>query len=229
MHHEIPFRNRTADCSINRLAELRARARPSLKRAFDLSASIVLLIIVLPVFVLIISAIAFNGEVPFYSHRRVGRGGREFGCLKFKTMRRDADLVLTQLIERDPTARVEWETKRKLWQDPRVTRTGRFLRATSLDELPQLINVLIGDMSLVGPRPVTGEELVKFYGASETAAYFSIRPGLTGLWQVSGRSEVGYDRRVALDTLYAQQISLRSDLVILFRTLGVVVRQRGAW
>jgi lipopolysaccharide/colanic/teichoic acid biosynthesis glycosyltransferase len=144
-------------------------------------------------------------------------------------MCRDADIVLTQLLKRDPAAKREWETNRKLRHDPRVTRVGRFLRATSLDELPQLINVLAGQMSLVGPRPVTRAELAKFYGPMETAAYSSVRPGLTGLWQVKGRSELGYDNRVALDTLYAQRLSIRTDLVILVQTIDVVVRQRGAW
>jgi len=214
---------------VDRLANLRTQIRPHAKRTFDLCAGIVLLIIVLPLVFLIIWAIALSGQVPFYSHVRVGRGGREFGCLKFRTMRRDSDVALAQLLQRDSAAKLEWETNRKLRRDPRVTRVGRFLRTTSLDELPQLINVLAGQMSLVGPRPVTQGELAKFYGPSGTAAYISVRPGLTGLWQVSGRNEVGYHSRVALDSLYAQRLSLWMDIVILCRTVGVVVRQRGAW
>jgi lipopolysaccharide/colanic/teichoic acid biosynthesis glycosyltransferase len=145
-------------------------------------------------------------------------------------MRPDAAAVLEALLERDPTARAEWETSRKLRQDPRVTRVGRLLRATSLDELPQLLNVLRGDMSLVGPRPVTQDELDRYYiPESARVAYLSVRPGITGPWQVGGRSELGYDTRVALDRAYAAQSSLRTDFLILIRTVRVVVTRRGAY
>jgi exopolysaccharide production protein ExoY len=199
------------------------------KRAFDFFAAIVLIILVLPVVCLIVLALFLSVQTPFYSHVRVGKNGREFACLKFRSMRRNADVTLANLLQRDPAAKLEWETNRKLRDDPRVTRIGRVLRATSLDELPQLVNVLAGQMSLVGPRPVTGAELTKYYGPFEAAAYCSVRPGLTGLWQVKGRSELGYANRVALDTIYAQRLSLRTDLGILVQTIGVVVRQRGAW
>jgi exopolysaccharide production protein ExoY len=229
MHDEILHQGINTGSPGNRLADLRARVRPHAKRVFDFCAAIVLITISLPVICLIILAIVLGGQMPFYSHVRVGQSGREFGCLKFRSMCRDADIVLTQLLKRDPAAKSEWETNRKLRHDPRVTRVGRFLRATSLDELPQLINVLAGQMSLVGPRPVTRAELAKFYGSNEAAAYSSVRPGLTGLWQVRGRSELGYDNRVALDAFYAQHLSLRTDLLILVQTIDVVIRQRGAW
>jgi lipopolysaccharide/colanic/teichoic acid biosynthesis glycosyltransferase len=208
---------------------LRDKARHHAKRLFDLCAAFAMIIILLPIYCLIVILIIVGGQVPLYSHVRVGRGGREFGCLKFRSMRRDADIVLSRLLEDDPAAKLEWEVNRKLRYDPRITRLGHWLRATSLDELPQLLNVLAGQMSLVGPRPVTRDELTEFYGPSDAAAYCSVRPGLTGLWQVSGRSETGYDNRVALDTLYVKRLSLRRDLIILFQTISIVVRQRGAW
>ena len=208
---------------------LRDKTRPYVKRLFDFCVALALIIIVLPVACLIIVASVVTGGSPIYSHVRIGRGGREFGCLKFRSMRRDADIVLTRLLQHDPAAKLEWEVSLKLRNDPRVTRLGRFLRETSLDELPQLINVLIGHMSLVGPRPVTKDGLTRFYCPSEAASYCYVRPGLTGLWQVSGRSEAGYDKRVALDMRYIQRLFLRTDLMILFQTIDVVVRQRGAW
>jgi exopolysaccharide production protein ExoY len=229
MQDEILHQRITTNGPANSLAHLRAESRPYAKRILDFCAAVVLIIIVLPCALLIIPAIVLGGQMPFYSHVRVGKGGREFGCLKFRSMCRNADTKLAQLLERDPAAKLEWETRRKLRNDPRITRLGRFLRATSLDELPQLINVLAGQMSLVGPRPVTRTELAEFYGSLEAAAYCSVRPGVTGLWQVSGRSELGYKNRVALDAFYAQHLCLRTDLVILAQTIDIVVRQRGAW
>jgi exopolysaccharide production protein ExoY len=228
MSDEIVHQNITADGSVS-LTRLRARIRPRAKRTVDFCAAVILIIIVFPAACAIMLGIVFGGQMPFYSHVRVGRGGREFGCLKFRSMCRNADLVLMQLLDRDPVAKLEWESNHKLRNDPRVTLFGRFLRVTSLDELPQLLNILIGQMSLVGPRPVTRTEFTKFYDSDQSAAYCAVRPGLTGLWQVSGRSEIGYDDRAALDTLYVQRLSLRADLVILVQTVGVVVRQRGAW
>jgi exopolysaccharide production protein ExoY len=229
MYDEILHQKITANSSARRLAHLRDKVRPFAKRVFDFCAAIVLIIIVLPAACLIMLAIVLGGQMPFYSHVRVGQGGREFGCLKFRSMCCNADIILAQLLQCDLAAKLEWETSHKLRNDPRVTRLGSFLRITSLDELPQLINVLAGQMSLVGPRPVTRAEFTKIYEPLQAAAYCSVRPGLTGLWQVSGRSEVGYDKRAALDTLYAQHLSLRTDLVILVQTIDVVVRQRGAW
>jgi exopolysaccharide production protein ExoY len=203
--------------------------RSTIKRALDIIVAATVFLLVLPLFISILVAIALTGMSPIYSHRRVGRNGREFGCLKFRTMAHDSDRILAELLKRDPKLRLDWEANHKLRQDPRVTRLGRVLRMTSLDEVPQLLNVMAGHMSLVGPRPVTQEEFARFYVPPAAAAYKSIRPGLTGPWQVSGRSEGSYSTRVTLDTRYAQRLSLRTDLIILLRTVKVVLLRRGAW
>ncbi len=229
MQGEIRLQHDAVECSDIIADQVRSKIQPRFKRSFDFSVALLLLLIILPLGLLIILIIATTGQSPFYSHVRLGRNARPFGCLKFRTMRRDADATLARLLERNPVAKTEWETRRKLRRDPRVTGIGRLLRATSLDELPQLINILIGQMSLVGPRPVTNEELIAFYGPAETAAYISVRPGLTGLWQVYGRSDASYDLRVSLDTLYVERMSFRMDVMILLRTVNVVLRQNGAW
>jgi exopolysaccharide production protein ExoY len=219
----------TSSYSRNGLTRVRAILRPHAKRLFDIIGALALIAILLPLGFLILLALALTGQVPLYSHARLGRGGRKFGCLKFRSMRSNADLALAELLQRDPAAKLEWQTTHKLRHDPRVTRVGRFLRRTSLDELPQLLNILAGQMSFVGPRPVTEEELNKFYGSAAKAAYNSVRPGLTGPWQVGGRSESGFANRIALDTLYAQHPSLRTDLLILVQTIYAVFARRGAW
>lgn len=222
--------NLTATPNVDRFRRTTQPIRLIAKRLLDLIVSVIIFAAVLPLFSLIVLSLVCSGQSPFYSHIRVGRDGREFGCLKFRTMRSDADVALATLLARNPAAKIEWETNRKLRRDPRVTRIGKLLRATSLDELPQLFNIMIGQMSLVGPRPVTKDELNDFYAAGNEAAFYcSVRPGLTGLWQVSGRSGTSFATRVALDTQYVQQLSLRTDLAILFRTLNVVIRQSGAW
>ena len=204
--------------------------RPASKRAMDVVLSVTALLVLLPVLLALTAAVAADGGPALFSHQRVGRGGRPFGCLKFRSMRLDADRQLAALLASNPTARLEWQATRKLRRDPRVTTIGRVLRATSLDELPQLVNVLRGDMSLVGPRPVVQEELEQHYApAAAVADYLSVRPGVTGPWQVSGRSEMGYQERVALDTDYARNPSLRKDLALLARTVVVVLRRRGAY
>ena len=203
--------------------------RSAIKRALDFIVAVIVFLLVLPLFVFIFVAIALTGMSPIYSHQRVGRNGREFGCLKFRTMQRDSGRILVELLRCDPKLRRDWETNRKLRWDPRVTRLGRVLRMTSLDEMPQLFNIMAGHMSLVGPRPVTQEEFATFYGPPADAAYKSIRPGLTGPWQISGRSEINYSARVALDTRYAQTFSLRTDMTILLQTVKAVLLQRGAW
>ncbi|TDH64094.1 sugar transferase [Dankookia rubra] len=210
-----------------------ATARPAgfgpwLKRGLDILGAGLLLLLTAPAFALIALQVRADGGPVFYAHERVGRGGRRFGCLKFRSMVTDSQARLATLLDADPAARAEWEATRKLRDDPRITRIGRLLRATSLDELPQLINVLRGEMSLVGPRPVVAAELASHYG---TAAehYLSVRPGITGLWQISGRSETSYDTRVALDTQYATNPSIWTDLRILLRTPVVVLSRRGAY
>lgn len=168
-----------------------------------------------------------NSGSVIYKHRRVGRDGRMFECLKFRTMVPNADQVLRELLEKDPKLKAEWVQDHKLRRDPRVTRLGHFLRRTSLDELPQLWNVVRGEMSLVGPRPVIREELLR-YGRN-VGAYLTAKPGITGLWQVKGRNDTDYRRRVVLDTYYVCNHDVFLDIYILFRTVGVVLAGSGAY
>jgi exopolysaccharide production protein ExoY len=196
------------------------------KRVFDLAAALTLLLLSVPVLLAVAVLVAIDGGPIFFRHRRVGRNGETFSCLKFRTMIIGAEECLDEYLSYHPDAQLEWAKEQKLSFDPRVTSVGRFLRQSSIDELPQLINVIKGDMSLVGPRPITKSELVH-YGFA-TSLYKSVRPGITGLWQVSGRNEVGYDVRVRLDEQYVQHWSLLADLRILLRTPAVVISRRGA-
>jgi lipopolysaccharide/colanic/teichoic acid biosynthesis glycosyltransferase len=202
--------------------------RPVVKRAIDLVGAASLLVLLAVPMLVIAALVRADGGPALFSHTRVGRGGRPFNCLKFRTMVVDSEAQLAALIASDEAARAEWAATRKLRNDPRVTRIGRFLRASSLDELPQLINVLKGEMSLVGPRPVQASELATYYGAA-AEHYQLVRPGITGPWQISGRSETSYDRRVALDVAYATQPSLLEDLRILLLTPAAVLSRRGAY
>jgi len=199
------------------------------KRVFDLIAASTLMLLLAPVFLLIALMVVLDGGPVVYVHRRIGRHGRVFGCLKFRTMRTNAEVLLDHALSRDFGLKSEWEEKRKLRQDPRVTRVGRLLRRTSLDELPQLINVLRGDMSLVGPRPVVLDELNLYYGSVASSVYLSVRPGITGLWQISGRSDINYAQRVALDCEYVANMSLAYDVAVLIRTVPAIVRRSGAY
>lgn len=200
-----------------------------IKRSFDLIFGIMLLPVLLPVFLIISILIKLDSKGPiFYAHTRIGKGGKPIKVLKFRSMYVDADKRLKEILESDPEAKKEWETYFKLKNDPRVTRVGKFLRKTSLDELPQVINVLVGDMSFVGPRPVVKEELDKYY--KEFAEfYYMVKPGITGLWQVSGRSNTDYNFRVKLDTWYVLNWSLWLDIIILFKTIKVVLKREGAY
>ena len=204
-----------------------ARFTPMAKRALDIAIASAALLVAAPFFLVVSLLVRADGGSAFYAHQRVGRGGRLFGCLKFRSMVVDSQARLEALLASDPDARAEWDATRKLKNDPRITRIGRFLRATSLDELPQLINVLRGEMAIVGPRPVTLTELDQYYGAA-AAHYLTVRPGITGLWQVSGRSETSYDQRVALDVAYVSQPSLLADMRILLKTPVAVLSRRGA-
>ena len=199
------------------------------KRCIDLVVALLLIAIISPILLLLWIAVRADGGPAVFRHERIGKGGRAFPCLKFRSMTIRSEEVLDRHLASDPAAREEWERSRKLRADPRVTRIGRILRKYSLDELPQLVNVLRGDMSLVGPRPVVQSELDLFYGAEGLACYLSVRPGLTGLWQVTGRSNTDYQRRVELDTHYVRNVSATSDALILIRTVGVVFSQRGAY
>ncbi len=168
-----------------------------------------------------------DGGAPLFIHHRIGRGGRSFPCLKFRSMYRDADRRLADHLDRDEDARIEWAMTHKLRSDPRVTQTGALLRSSSLDELPQLFNVLRRDMSLVGPRPIVTAEVGRY--GRYFPAYCSIRPGITGLWQVSGRSDVSYRRRVAMDVVYARRRCMGLYVQVLVMTVPAVLRRRGAY
>lgn len=205
-----------------RLVMIVRRANGRTKRGFDILAALAGLIFFLPTFLTIalITKLTSKGPV-FYAHPRLGRHGRIFKCLKFRTMAPDAAERLAALLVSDPQAAKEWRESQKLRRDPRVTAFGRFLRKSSLDELPQFWNVLVGDMSLVGPRPITRAELER-YGA-QRRYYLLVRPGITGLWQVSGRSNTNYDRRIAFDRKYVENWSLTEDIAIVLKTVPAVL------
>jgi Undecaprenyl-phosphate galactose phosphotransferase WbaP len=198
-----------------------------LKRILDVVGAIVLGLVFAPLIVVIVFALRRGGGAVIYRHRRVGRGGQMFSCLKFRTMVPNAEQALRELLEDNPELQAEWVRDHKLRHDPRVTGIGRFLRRTSLDELPQLLNVLRGEMSLVGPRPVVREELLR-YGRS-VGTYLAAKPGITGLWQVTGRNDTDYRRRVVLDTYYVRNQTLLLDLYILLKTTAVVLGGSGAY
>jgi Undecaprenyl-phosphate galactose phosphotransferase WbaP len=198
------------------------------KRCLDIS----LILISMPVMMLLLGVVSVvvrlgsPGPV-FYSHRRIRKGGAFFSMWKFRTMCVNSAEVLEDYLARHPDARAEWDETHKLRRDPRITSLGAFLRRYSLDELPQLWNVLLGQMSLVGPRPIVAAEVGKY--GDRFDCYCRVKPGLTGLWQVSGRSELSYDERVALDCEYVKRWSLSKDFVILLRTFASVVNQDGAY
>lgn len=197
------------------------------KRCIDVVISLFAIIVLLPILVVLAVISILDGGPIVFSHTRVGRNKSLFRCYKFRTMHVDADERLSELLARDENAKQEWDTHFKLKDDPRVTRLGLLLRKSSLDELPQLINVLRGDMSLVGPRPVIEEELA-LYGEYESD-YLSARPGITGLWQVSGRNDLDYDERVTLDATYVRKWTHALDVRILLKTVIVVLTHRGAY
>ena len=199
------------------------------KRMFDMVLSILMLPLLLVVIGILGLLVKLDTPGPvFYRHTRIGRNGKSFGVFKFRSMYMDSKERLRKILGTDPRSKQEWETYYKLKNDPRITRMGKFLRRTSLDELPQIFNVLQGDMSLVGPRPVLKEEITKYY--REFADYYHmVRPGITGLWQVSGRNDVNYYIRVRLDAWYVLNWSVWLDIVILFKTLNVVLKKEGAY
>ncbi len=198
------------------------------KRMLDVSMAALALALLLPLMLLIAALIKFFSPGPvLYGHERVGRDGRPFKCLKFRTMVVDGDKVLRDHLASCEEARREWETTRKLKNDPRVTPLGHILRKSSADELPQLINIVRGEMSIVGPRPVVRDEL-RYYGEN-AAFYLASRPGLTGLWQVSGRNLTSYEARVAYDRAYCESWSLWTDLVLIARTVPIVISRQGTY
>lgn len=206
------------------LAKLSSRI---IKRTFDIIGSLGIIIILSPLLIYISNKVKKDGGPSIYGHERIGKGGKPFKCLKFRSMIVNSNEVLSRVLETDPEAKKEWDLTFKLKKDPRITKIGAILRRTSLDELPQLFNVLRGEMSLVGPRPIIRAELERYN--DEVDYYLLSKPGMTGLWQVSGRSDVDYETRVYLDAWYVKNWSMWNDIAILFKTIGVVLKKDGAY
>ncbi|MCL6479795.1 MAG: exopolysaccharide biosynthesis polyprenyl glycosylphosphotransferase [Peptococcaceae bacterium] len=199
------------------------------KRVFDIIVGLIIFLFILPVLAIFSILIKLDSRGPvLFVQKRLGRNGKIFNCLKFRTMLHNAEEVLKQSLEQDPELKKEWEENFKLKRDPRITRMGNFLRKTSLDELPQIINVLRGEMSLVGPRPRPLYELVG-HNDPLFSVGLSVRPGMTGLWQVSGRNELDFKQRIKLDAVYVRNWSVWLDISLLFRTVSVVLWQKGAY
>jgi lipopolysaccharide/colanic/teichoic acid biosynthesis glycosyltransferase len=197
--------------------------RNGLKRAFDVAAVLLAAPVIVPLVLTLALLVARDGGQPFYTQFRVGRGGRPFRMWKLRSMVRDADARMAEYLDANPDARAEWDSTQKLRADPRITRFGQFLRKSSLDELPQLWNVLTGEMSLVGPRPMMLNQQALYPGT----AYFALRPGITGYWQTEGRNRTTFEARADFDAVYERELSLMTDLRILVRTVGVVWRGTG--
>ncbi len=205
----------------------RIASEDNLARAIEILLCLAILIFFAPLMIVLALAVKLSDGGPvLFAHRRLGLGGESFNCLKFRSMVVDAEDRLQVLLASDPVARAEWESDHKLTRDPRVTVIGDFLRRSSLDELPQLFNVLRGEMSLVGPRPIVQAEVARY--RRYYAVYCQVRPGITGLWQVSGRNDVSYRRRVALDVIYARSRCTRLYFKILLATAPAVLGRRGA-
>ncbi len=197
-------------------------------RALDIVVALCALVLLGPLMLAIAASVLIAGGGPIlFVQSRVGRDGKKFRCFKFRTMHNNAAALLADLLARDPEARAQWDRDRKLRYDPRIVGMGNILRRTSLDELPQLFNVLAGDMSIVGPRPVVDEETHRY--GRYLSSYCAVRPGITGLWQISGRNTTTYRRRVACDVLYARSKSPMNDIRIMVKTVPVVLFARGAY
>jgi len=204
--------------------------RDLIKRLFDIMFSLLILILFSPVYLLLALLIASSSKGPvFYVQKRVGKNYKPFCCIKFRTMVTNADEMLLEMMAKSPQLRQEFEDNFKLKQDPRITKIGRFLRLTSLDEFPQFWNVLRGDMSVVGPRPLVVEELPRY--GRHIDKILTIRPGITGLWQVSGRNNIPYSRRVQIDLYYANFHNFWLDMWVIMKTIGVVIipKNNGAY
>lgn len=197
--------------------------RNGLKRALDLVLVILSAPFVVPVVLFMAVLVALDGYHPFFTQTRVGRNGKEFRIWKMRSMVPNADRALEMYLSRHPKAREEWDRSQKLKNDPRITRIGRLLRKTSLDELPQLLNVLNGTMSMVGPRPIMVEQKALYSGQ----AYYSLRPGITGMWQVTDRNESDFSSRAPFDEQYGRSVSFGTDVNLLLRTVAVVLRGTG--
>lgn len=197
--------------------------RNIIKRSIDIALVLLALPIALPIIVVMALAVMTDGKLPFYAQKRVGRNGRVFRMWKMRTMICNADAFMKQYLNDNPEARAEWERTQKLKSDPRITRVGAIMRRTSLDELPQLFNVLTGEMSIVGPRPMMVEQVDLYPGSR----YFRLRPGITGLWQISDRNECDFVDRVFFDNAYDKTLSARTDAKVILKTVGVVLRGTG--
>lgn len=195
------------------------------KRLFDFTFAALMLVMLWPTILVLMVLAALDGGPPLFRHARIGRNGAAFGCMKIRSMVVDAEQRLAEVLARDPAAAAEWAVAHKLTDDPRVTAFGRFIRKTSLDELPQLWHVLCGEMSIVGPRPIVRDEMVR-YGPA-IGAYLQMRPGLTGPWQAQGRNDLSYDERVALDVEYARSMTFGQDLRIIALTALSVINRTG--
>lgn len=222
--HEIP-----ADAEVVNPIKARVSRPPKglyasfFKRAFDTLLILASAPITVPVIALMAAFAALDGSNPFYTQKRVGRNGRMFNIVKMRTMVPNADMMLERHLNANPEARAEWDATQKLKKDPRITLVGRILRKTSLDELPQLWNVLTGDMSLVGPRPILPEQQEMYPGS----AYYTVRPGITGPWQVSARNECEFKGRAKFDAVYARKVSFSTDVSLLALTVRTVLRGTG--
>ncbi|MGV1760057.1 sugar transferase [Rhizobium sp. A22-96] len=235
---EIDLRRELAplgDLRTSRLPGTTARAAPSrkmysqaIKRLIDATLAVIALVVLAPMILMVVAILLVTqGRPIFHSHRRIGRHGVLFSCFKFRTMVVNSEEVLARHLDTNPALRAEWNATRKLKDDPRVTPFGQLLRKNSVDEIPQLLNVIRGEMSLVGPRPIVTSE-AELYGV-HFVDYMRVRPGLTGLWQVSGRSDTSYDTRVELDTRYVTEQSLVGDIVIMAKTIPAVLTSRGSY
>lgn len=199
-----------------------------LKYLFDMVLTLIGILVISPILLLLALLVRLDSPGPIlFAHRRIGQGGKEFPCYKFRTMCVDADVKLKEYLASHPEAREEWERDFKLKDDPRITRIGHILRRTSLDELPQLFNVLKGEMSLVGPRPIVRAEIPKY--GSYISDFYMVRPGITGMWQVNGRSDTTYEERVQMDSWYVRNWSIWLDLSLLWKTFSVVLHHKGAY
>ena len=209
--------------ALNATATRTGAYRRLFKRAFDITAILVSLPVIVPIVGALATVVALEGGNPFYTQMRVGRQGKKFRMWKLRSMVTDADARMNDYLQSNPSARAEWDKTQKLQNDPRITAVGRILRKSSLDELPQLWNVLKGDMSLVGPRPMMISQQLMYPGT----AYYALRPGITGYWQTAGRNRTTFEARAEYDTAYEAALSLKTDMEILVRTVSVVLKGTG--
>lgn len=201
---------------------------PDSGQLVDQGIALALIVFLLPLLLVVALLVCMTSRGPvFFKQRRIGRNGVPFECYKFRTMQVDAETRLSEFLRKNPVARQEWERDQKLRSDPRITAVGLFLRKSSIDELPQLFNVMLREMRLVGPRPIVENEISRY--GKYFDKYCSVRPGITGLWQISGRNDVSYRRRVAYDVIYSRRRSMMGDFGILFATIPCVLARRGSY